>query len=198
MLVEPWSVATNAENIRARDAKVIAAAWRLIARKGVLALTVKALADEAGVAVSSMRYTMPSQAVVREHALAAVAPYIRERVAALPAELEDGPERARALLEALLPLDAERRLEASVQVALSACAISEPDLQPVWREVDGTVRDVCAQALRALGVRGDLVALDHLHTFVNGLVIQLLNRGEGRSPQWAFVALERELLTFSR
>ena len=54
---------TNAENIRARDTRVIAAAWRLIAREGVLALTVKALADEAGVAVSSMRYTMPSQAV---------------------------------------------------------------------------------------------------------------------------------------
>lgn len=61
-LVKPLSVATNAKNIRARDTKVIAAAWRLIAREGVLALTVKALADEAGVAVSSMRYTMPSQA----------------------------------------------------------------------------------------------------------------------------------------
>lgn len=196
--MEPWSVATNAENIRARDAKVIAAAWRLIARTGVASLTVKALATEAGVAPSSMLYTMPSHAVVRERALQAIAPSIRDRVGALPEDLEEGPELARALLHSLLPLDAERRLETSVLVTLSAIALTEPGLQPVWREVDGTIRDVCAQALRTLGVRGDVVALDHLHTFVNGLVIQLLNRGEGRSPQWAFVALERELLTFSR
>lgn len=79
-------------------------------------------------------------------------------------------------------------------VALSACALSEPGLQPIWREVDGTVRDVCAQALRALGVRGDVVALDHLHTLMHGLIAQLMNRGEGRSPQWAVAVLDRELL----
>lgn len=156
-LVTPWSVASNAENNRARDTKVIAAAWRLIARDGVLALIVKALADEAGVAVSSMRYTMPSQAVVRERALEAIAPSIRDRVSALPVDLEGGPERARLLLHSLLPLDAERRLEAAVLLTLSASALTEPGLQPVWREVDGTIRDVCAQALRALGVRGDVV-----------------------------------------
>ncbi|MGO1600079.1 MAG: TetR/AcrR family transcriptional regulator [Brachybacterium sp.] len=177
---------------------MIAAAWRIIAREGVLALTVKALAEEAGVAVSSMRYTMPSQAVVRERALQAIAPRIRDRVDALPEDQDRSPEQARALLSSLLPLDAERRLEASVLVALSACALTEPGLQPIWREVDGTVRDVCAQALRTLGVRGDVVALDRLHVFMGGLVIQLLNRGEERSPQWAFIALERELLTHSR
>lgn len=195
-LVKRWGVATNAENIRARDTRVIAAAWRVIAREGVLALTVKALADEAGVAVSSMRYTMPSQAVVRERALQALAPRIRDRVTALSEDLDGGPEQARALLSSLLPLDAERRLEASVLVALSACALTEPGLQPIWREVDGTVRDVCAQALRALGVRGDVVALDHLHTLMHGLIAQLMNRGEGRSPQWAVAVLDRELLRY--
>lgn len=195
-LVKRWGVTTNAENIRARDTRVIAAAWRIIAREGVLALTVKALADEAVVAVSSMRYTMPSQAVVRERALQALAPRIRDRVTALSEDLDGGPEQARALLSSLLPLDAERRLEASVLVALSACALTEPGLQPIWREVDGTVRDVCAQALRALGVRGDVVALDHLHTLMNGLIAQLMNRGEGRSPQWAVAVLDRELLRY--
>lgn len=179
--------------MRERDARVIAAAWRLIAREGLGALTVKALADEAGVAPSSMLYTMPNHAVVRERALEEIAPCIRARVSTLPDDLTDGPERARALLSSLMPLDAERQLEAAVLVALSACALTEPGLQPAWREVDGTIRDVCSQALRALGVRGDVVALDHLHTFMNGLVAQLMNRGKERSPQWAFTALEREL-----
>lgn len=87
-LVKRWGVTTNAENIRARDTRVIAAAWRIIAREGVLALTVKALADEAGVVVSSMRYTMPSRAVVRERALQALAPRIRDRVSALSEDLD--------------------------------------------------------------------------------------------------------------
>ena len=159
--------------MRERDARVIAAAWRLIAREGLGALTVKAVADEAGVAASSMLYTMPSHAVVRERALEAIGPAIRQRIKALPAEPAEGPERARMLLETLLPLDAERRLEASVLQVLSACALTEPGLQPIWREVDGTIRDVCAQALRAQGIRSDIVALDHLHTVVTLSLIHI-------------------------
>lgn len=132
--------------------------------------------------------------MVREGALQAIAPSIRDRINALPVDLDGGPERARALLTALLPLDANRRLEASVLVTLSASALTEPGLQPIWREVDGTIRDVGAQALRAIGVRGDVVALDHLHTVMTGLIAQLMNRGEDRSPQWALSALDRELL----
>lgn len=172
---------------------LVAAAWRLIAREGLGALTVKALAAEAGVPPSSMLYTMPSHAVVRERALEAIAPAIRQRVSGLPAEPAEGPERAWMLLEALLPLDAERRLEASVLQVLSASALTEPDLQPTWREVDGTTRDVCAQALRAQGISGDVVALDHLHTVIAGLTAQLMNRGEGRSAQWAYAVLERQI-----
>jgi len=100
---------------------------------------------------------------------------------------------ARALLEALLPLDAERRVEASVMQVLSASALTEPGLQPTWREVDGTIRDVCAQALRAQGIKGDVVALDRLHTLTSGLINQLMNRGEDRSLQWVHAVLDLEL-----
>lgn len=179
--------------MRERDARVVAAAWRLIAREGLGTLTVKALADEAGVAPSSMLYTMPNHAVVRERALEAIAPAIRKRISALPPEPGDGPERARALLEALLPLDAERRVEASVMQVLSASALTEPGLQPTWREVDGTIRDVCAQALRAQGIKGDVVALDRLHALTSGLINQLMNRGEDRSLQWVHAVLDLEL-----
>lgn len=186
-------VATRSKNMRERDARVIAAAWRLIAREGLHALTVKALAEEAGVPPSSMLYTLPNHAVVRERALEAIAPAIRKRISALPPEPDDGPERARALLEALLPLDAERRVEASVMQVLSASALTEPGLQPTWREVDGTIRDVCAQALRAQGIKGDVVALDRLHTLTSGLINQLMNRGEDRSLQWVHAVLDLEL-----
>lgn len=186
-------VSTRSKNMRERDARVVAAAWRLIAREGLGALTVKALAEEAGVAPSSMLYTMPNHAVVRERALEAIAPAIRKRISALPPEPGDGPERARALLEALLPLDAERRVEASVMQVLSASALTEPGLQPTWREVDGTIRDVCAQALRAQGIKGDVVALDRLHTLTSGLINQLMNRGEDRSLQWVHAVLDLEL-----
>lgn len=53
---------------------------------------------------------------------------------------------------------------------------------------------MCAQALRALGVRGDVVSLDRLHTFMTGHIGQLMKRGEDRAPQWALRVLDRELL----
>src|SRR5699024_12877806 len=107
--------------------------------------------------------------------------------------LGDGPEQARALLETLLPLNAERRVEVAVLQVLRASALTEPGLQPICREVEGTVRDVCAQALRAQGIKGDVVALDRLHALVNVLMNQLMNRGEDRSPQWALAVLDVEL-----
>src|SRR5699024_11611208 len=109
-----------------------------------------------GVPPSSMLYTMPNHAVVRERALEAIAPAIRQRIGALPAEPAEGPERARTLLEALLPLDAERRLEVAVLQVLSASALTEPGLQPLWREVEGRVSVVCARALIDAGVRGGI------------------------------------------
>lgn len=41
-----------------------------------------------------------------------------------------------------------------------------------------------------------MVALDHLPTFMGGLVTQLMNRGEGRPSQWALAARDRELLRY--
>lgn len=184
---------TNAEKIRARDEKVIAAAWRLIHAGGDRALTLRSVAEEAGVAITSMIYTLPTLDVVRERALEQVGASIRDRVEALSLPDEDGVERAMTWLCVVLPLDEERRTECSVLQVVGSQALTQDLFVPVWREVDGTIRDVCARALREVGVRGDVVALDRVHALVDGLRGQLMNRGPERSPQWALTVLEREL-----
>lgn len=160
----------------ARDDSVIAAAWRVIARDGLAALTVRRLAAESGLAPSSLRYTFPTQAAVREKALAAVAGTIRERVAALPA----GEDRAEAMLLELLPLDAGRRLEMEVYLALGVAAMTDDSLHPFWRAATGAVRAVCTDALREAGRERDV---DELHALVDGLALHLLLPMPPRDPR---------------
>jgi AcrR family transcriptional regulator len=165
----------------ARDRAVIDAAWRLLARDGVEALTIRRVAAEAGLAPSSLRYTFPTQADIRSRAVGAVSERLTERLAELPASLT-GRAWARAALLELLPLDEQRRLEMHVFLALGMAAVTDARLLPLWNEADATVREVCARAVAAVGeVAGERV--DLVHALVDGLALHLLVRpgadGEG-------------------
>ncbi|CDK01610.1 putative TetR-family transcriptional regulator [Microbacterium sp. C448] len=156
-----------------RDRTVIAAAWRVIARDGVTAMTVRKVAAEAGLPPSSLRYTFPTQAAMRERALVSASERIVERVHALPADIS-GAERAEAALLELLPLDEERRLEMEVFLALGIAASTDQDLEPYRIAAMDTLREVCATAVELLTTRQDRLLVDHLHAVVDGLSLHLL------------------------
>ncbi|MBB2947673.1 AcrR family transcriptional regulator [Actinoplanes lutulentus] len=179
----------------ARDRAVIDAAWQVIAREGITALTVRRVAAQAGLAPSSLRYTFPSQAVVREKAIIAVSEHLSGRVAALPAGLT-GRAWARAALLELLPLDQQRRLEMEVFLAFGMAALADETLQPLWNATDAVVRDVCARAIEA--AKGEAAGgeagphLDRLHALVDGLAFHLLVRPD-QQDGWAQTVIDREL-----
>ncbi|WP_433832464.1 TetR/AcrR family transcriptional regulator [Actinoplanes sp. CA-015351] len=174
----------------ARDRAVIDAAWQVIARAGITALTVRRVAAQAGLAPSSLRYTFPSQAVVREKAIIAVSQNIAGRVAALPQDI-DGRSWARAALLELLPLDQQRRLEMEVFLALGTAALTDETLQPLWQATDAVVRDVCARAIQAAGGEAG-PHLDRLHALVDGLAFHLLVRPD-QQDGWAQAVIDREM-----
>ena len=174
----------------ARDKAVIEAAWQVIAREGITALTVRRVAAQAGLAPSSLRYTFPTQAVVREKALTAVSHHLTARVDALPADL-DGPAWARAALLELLPLDPQRRLEMEVFLALGIAAMADDTLLPIWNEADAVVRDVCARALAAAGAEPAVLDVNRLHALIDGLAFHLLVRDQG--ADWARDVVDSEL-----
>jgi DNA-binding transcriptional regulator YbjK len=156
-----------------RDRTVISAAWRVIARDGVTALTVRKVAAEAGLPPSSLRYTFPTQASVRERALVSASERIVERVHALPMSAS-GAERAEAALLELLPLDEERRLEMEVFLALGIAASTDRDLEPFWIAAMETLREVCSTAVELLTAGRDPLLVDHLHAVVDGLALHLM------------------------
>ncbi|GAA1324834.1 TetR/AcrR family transcriptional regulator [Leucobacter albus] len=167
----------------ARDRAVVEAAWRVISREGMTALTVRSVAKEAGLAPSSLRYSFPTQSTVRERAISAVLERLQERVTALP---RDGAWGESALLE-LIPVDDEKHTEAVVWLALEMAAVADVELQPVRARANAYIRAVCHDVAAWLGSDSDDF-VDQLHAFVDGLTLHVVVRDEC-TPAWARRAL---------
>lgn len=173
----------------ARERAVVDATWRLLAREGMQALTVRRVAAEAGLAPSSLRYTFPSQADILRKGVAALSERLKQRLSELPETLT-GRDWARAAILELLPLDEQRRLEVRVFLAFGVAAVTNPALQPLWGEVDLTIREVCIRAGAAIG-KATEAEVDLLHAAIDGLALHLLVRHG--SDDWAYDALDHYL-----
>ena len=155
---------------RAQD--VIDAAWRVIVRDGISALTVRHVAQEAGIAPSSLRYLFPTQAGLREEAITAVRDRLRARLNRLDSKSEDWAWNA---LHELLPLDAQRRIEMEVSLALAVAAVNERTLHAIRNQIDRQVYDVCQSACEHLGLMDDDDPRE-LHALIDGMALHVILR----------------------
>jgi DNA-binding transcriptional regulator YbjK len=176
-----------------RERLVVDAAWRVIARSGVQALSVRVVAAEAGLPPSSLRYTFPSQQVVREQAVRAFGERLLARVSMLPGD-GCGVGWARAALLELLPLDEARSLEMRVYLALGAAAMSDVTLRPLHLASVVAVRDVCARALAAVGVTDEL-EVRLVHALVDGLALHLVQDPD-LDAEGAVAVVDRQLARY--
>jgi AcrR family transcriptional regulator len=186
------------------------AAWRVLVRDGPTEVSVRRVAAEAGLPPSSLRYTFPTQASVRDAAVALLVSRLRERVGRAAATT-GGHDGARAILLELLPLDDERRAEMEVTVAFVALALTDPSLRTAHEQTHAAVRDICALALahldhpgpgarRATGATGAPgapepadVDVELTHAVVDGLALHLLAQAPGTDASWAVSALDAHL-----
>ncbi|QIS45996.1 TetR family transcriptional regulator [Clavibacter capsici] len=182
----------------ARETAVGEAAWRVLVRDGITALSVRNVAAEAGLAASSLRYTFPTQASLRVFALELVARRAEARIRALPpgATVRASVEER---LRHLLPLDAERRLEMEVFLVIGTVALTDPALRPVYDRASEDLRAGCADLLTALATDPAYAGLDvaaetpRLHALVDGLALHLVYQGPRDPTGWATDALARHL-----
>jgi AcrR family transcriptional regulator len=173
-----------------RERAVSEAAWRVMVRDGVTALSVRNVAAEAGMSPSSLRYSFPTQASVR----AAAVELLLERLAARLArasEHEQGPGLARAMLLELLPLDAERRVEMEVTLAFGALALTDDALRSTHQRIFEAIRAVCEEAVTLLG--GDPRDAPGTHALVDGLALHLVQQSPTADAAWAEHSLDRYL-----
>lgn len=163
-----------------RRAELGAAVRRVVARAGVEGATVRAVAAEAGWSMGALRYYFGTQAELLDFAVDASLSDIPDRIRAVLAEQPPGPERARALLEQMLPLDEDRLSEVRVYLAFMGRSRTGDGFADLADRVWHGERHVCGLAIADLqgvaapteiGVIPDHLVdgVDALQVFVDGL-----------------------------
>jgi len=180
-----------------RDREIADAAMRVLERDGLMHLSVRGVAAEAGLATASLRRAFPTQDALRRHCLQ----LIRDRAAARITALEgEGRPLVVAMLAELLPLDHDRRVELAAQVQLGALALTDPGLAADVVALDAEVRIACAAAISELVRTGEIPPrsdpegdAELLHAALDGFAVHLLWRREPVAAEAATRTLARIL-----
>ena len=193
-------------NAEARRAEIVEAVFRIIAVDGLERASLREVADEAGLAVGSVRHYFAGSEELLSHSFAAVVDRITGRLtAALPAIAASVPgtgphrEAVLTLLGEFLPLDEERAVDACVWMAFKNAARIRPYLAA---EADRSHREVAAvvgQVITALvpddgdGQQSLAVEAERLLATLDGLCMHALLQPAWMTAQMCHDVLDRHL-----
>ncbi|WP_460774695.1 TetR/AcrR family transcriptional regulator [Microbacterium sp. GXF7504] len=144
-----------------RRAEIIRATWRLIARQGIEATTMREIARELGQANGGVAHYFPNKRAVLTAAFQHVFQATNGRFenASGAGDLH-GLAALRAFLTEMLPLDEERLLEARIVIPFLEYAAMEPDMAALFagmmREWQQRIGELVAEAVERDEVRTDL------------------------------------------
>lgn len=189
----------------ARREELAGAAWRVIRRDGLERASVRNVAREAGVSMGTLRYYFGAQDELLAFAMRLAIKRTRGRIEALDLSSYGARRAVETVLREVLPLDAERRAEAEVWMALAARALVDPALQTLLDESYDLLREVCRRSVGMLveggvaahGIDVDLEA-ELLYAVVDGLAVHALVRPERATTDVVVAVLARHLDVLSR
>ncbi|MFI0466605.1 TetR/AcrR family transcriptional regulator [Saccharopolyspora sp. 5N102] len=194
-----------------RRAELVRAAWAVISRDGIEGATVRKVADEAGVSVGGLRHYFDSQRGLLRFAAEAVATNAGARLAEHRRNERPGMRRAQLLLEELLPLDDERRVEVDVWSACLMRARVDHSLDGLRKTAWEGERHVCRIAVAdccavpppaTIGDELPDARLERLarrlHVFVDGMTLQAATYPRELPPTEVRRMLRAELELVSR
>jgi AcrR family transcriptional regulator len=190
----------------ARRAEIVEAVFRIIAVDGLERASLREVADEAGLAVGSVRHYFAGSEELLSHSFTAVVDRIMVRLsAALPAMREStpgtGPHRAAVLtlLGEFLPLDEERAVDACVWMAFKNAARIRPFLAAVADRSHREVAAVVGQVIAALvtddgdGQQSLAVEAERLLATLDGLCMHALLQPAWMTAEMCHDVLDRHL-----
>ncbi|MEK5028922.1 MULTISPECIES: TetR/AcrR family transcriptional regulator [Paenibacillus] len=171
-------------NHEERRQQLAEAAWRIIRREGMEAVSVRSVASEADMSLGSLRHYFATQSELLAFSMKMVSDRVNARMEAM--EFTDHPlQDIERFIRELMPLDEERSVEAEVWLAFSVKAVTDPELQVLKQEVHNAMYDGFNQAIEYLAARGLLKeGLDlraeamALHALVDGLVLHHISQPE--------------------
>ncbi|MFE6866742.1 TetR/AcrR family transcriptional regulator [Kitasatospora sp. NPDC057692] len=192
-----------------RRQDVARAVLRIVGRDGLEHASLRNIADEAGLAIGSVRHYFDSQTEVVIFAMEELCGRIGERITGhaerllnptAPGTPLDRRAAVEALLAELLPLDAARREEAVLWLAFTTAARTRPELRPGTALLHESTRRLIARVLeearRAGGVPGDLdlgLETERLAALLDGLALGMVLHPDGVDPRAALLILRRHL-----
>jgi TetR/AcrR family transcriptional regulator, transcriptional repressor of bet genes len=141
-----------------RRAAIAESVWRLTARGGIEAVTMRHVAADAGMSLGQVQHYFTG----KDELLTFAYQLVTEQVAARTSQREDPPTEeepeprdiVRNALVELLPLDEERTLEAHVAFAFLARAAVAPEMAAQLRKTHADLEDLIIDQLRRGQRRG--------------------------------------------
>jgi Transcriptional regulator len=186
------------DHVKQRE-KIAVATWNVIAKGGMEKATVRNIAREAGVSVGSLRHYFSTQAELLSFAMKLVSERVSQRINEIDFSLPPLDAMKRMIRE-VLPLEDDTKKEMEVWFAFTQKALSEPELQPLSKEVYLKMRYGFEQVIKTL-VKLDLarpninveLEVDRLYALIDGLAIHGLMHPEYLSNEMIESILDSHL-----
>jgi AcrR family transcriptional regulator len=160
-----------------RKEQLAEAAWKVIRREGLDKLSVRRVAEEAGMSLGSLRHYFETQAELLTFSMRLLSKRVNERIQRLD-YTDDMRRNMEMVIAELLPLDEERTAEAELWLSYVGKTISDPAIRELSLEVHDELYAGFRQMLDTLitlnlakdGMDpGEETKL--LHALVDGLVV---------------------------
>ncbi|MFD5433632.1 TetR/AcrR family transcriptional regulator [Kitasatospora sp. NPDC127067] len=194
-----------------RRQAVADAVLRVAAREGLEHASLRNVAEEAGLAIGSVRHYFAGGSELMIFAMGELAHRIEARIRTHAAVLldpatagTDRRERTVRLLAETLPLDAGRREESALWLSFVTAARTRPDLRPRAAEMqaglDDLVRRVLTESERSGGLAPGLdlgVETRRLSALLDGLTLQAVQHPDLVGPDELRAVLRRHLDTLA-
>lgn len=180
-----------------RRRELAEALWRVIVASGPQAVSIRSVAAEAGLSAGALRHYFQTREELLVFAMDLSEQRVSERMREYSRTLDPGlpvVERVARFAEQMLPLDEMRRAEFRAWEAAGALGEGDPRREERWIRQRGLYR-------RLVGALGGLPPLDdpgqehpdpwletwseHLHTYIDGLAIQMMLASSQVPPETA-------------
>lgn len=183
----------------ARRREVAEAVFRVVRRHGLEQASLRNVADEAGLAVGSVRHYFADHDDLLRFALAELTDRLERRVLARAerARAAATPEERRQavadLLGELLPLDPDRRDESEIWLAFVTAARTRPTLRPEARRLHTGMRVLIGKVLGGHGVPDVALEVERLASLLDGLAVSGVLQPDLMTPDVMRAVVSRHL-----
>jgi TetR/AcrR family transcriptional regulator, transcriptional repressor of bet genes len=188
-----------------RREELAAAVWRLASRDGLDAVTIRAVAKEAGWSTGALHHYFADKEELLLFAFRTITDRVGRRVAAARETARDPLELVRELLAIGLPLDPERCDETRVWFAFLGLSLTRPALARDQGAAYGQWRRLVASAIEQAQAEGELdAAIDPpreaaaLVALVDGLAVQAMFEAGGPSAERQLELLDARIAELRR